>query len=698
MSAVAKTPAVLGLGNRSDAILAFAVIGILGVMIVPVPTFLIDIMLAFNISFSLIVLVNALHAKEPLQLSVFPSLMLVLTLFRLALNVASTRLILGQAYAGKMISAFGTFVVKDNYVVGSVIFIILVIIQFFVIVKGTERNAEVGARFTLDAMPGKQMSIDADLNAGLIDDKEALRRRENLSREANFYGAMDGASKFVRGDAIAGIVIALVNIFAGFIIGVLQLKMAPGEALRTYTRLTIGDGLVSQIPALIVSTAAGIVVSRAAAGEKLGAEMGHQLFDRRRPLNIVAIALCVLALVPGIPSMALLVLAGALALLGQAAARREKKRSAAAAAPAPVPKHEETPEEFLRVDRLEVAVGFGLIPLLDKDGGSDFLDRVITMRRQMASELGIIIPKIRIRDDIRLRPDHYEIRIRGHRVDGGRLLAGYWLAMGDLAALGRIDGVETKEPAFGLSAKWVTGAVKPRAEDQGLTVVTNSVVLATHLTEVVKSQAAEIMSRQDVQSLLEELRKDSPTLVKDVVPDIVSMGILQRVLQNLLRERVPVRDLGRILEILADYAPQTRDVDALTESVRAGLARAICEACASAEHKLEVVSLDPALEQLLQQSLRDGVVAMPPQDTQALFQLLRRYVRAILDRQERPAVVCAPRVRIAVRRLLEASFPTLPVLAYHELATDIDVRAVGVLSLAAARSAEPVLEPVPAAA
>jgi len=674
-------------GRRSDAVLAAAVIGILTVLIVPVPTLLLDVLLAFNLSMSLIVLVNALYVKEPLQLSVFPSLMLVLTLFRLALNVASTRLILGQAHAGNMISAFGSFVVKDNYVVGSVIFVILVIIQYFVIVKGTERNAEVGARFMLDGMPGKQMSIDADMSAGLIDEAEALRRREDLSREANFFGAMDGASKFVRGDAIAGIIIAIVNIVAGFVIGVLQLHMEAGEALRTYTRLTIGDGLVSQIPALIVSTAAGLVVSRAAAAEKLGAEVGRQLFDRRRPLNIVAITMAVLAFVPGIPTLLLLALAAVLWAMARAAVGRERRRAVEAVPPPAPSQREEPPEGFLRVDRLEVAVGFGLIPLLDRDGGNDFLDRVVSMRRQIASELGIIVPKIRIRDDVRLKPDHYEVRIGGHRVDGGRLVPGHWLAMGDPAALARVEGADTTEPAFGLAAKWVTGAQKMRAEDQGLTVVTPSVVLATHLTEIAKNHAAEILSRQDLQTLLDELKKESPALIKDIVPEVVGMSTLHRVLQNLLRERVPVRDLARILEILADCAPQTRDPDVLGESVRAGLARAICDVAASTERKLEVVSLDPALEQLLVQSVREGVVALAPQDSDDIVRQLRAHVAAILERNQRPAVVCSPRVRLTARRLFESSLPTLPVIAYHELVPDLDVRAVAVLRAPGARSA-----------
>ena len=414
-------------------------------------------------------------------------------------------------------------------------------------------------------------------------------------------------------------------------IGVLQLKMTPGEALRTYTRLTIGDGLVSQIPALIVSTAAGIIVSRAAANEKLGAEMGHQLFDRRRPLYIVAGTLAILALVPGIPTLPMGLLAGALFLMGRQALGRERRRLAV---PPPAPaaaRREEAPEEFLKVDRLEVAVGFGLIPLLENDSGSDFLDRVVAMRRQLAAEIGILVPKIRIRDDIRLQPDQYEVRIRGHRIDSGRLLAGHQLAMGAPEALDRLPGIAAREPAFGLQAKWISGATKTQAEDLGLTVVTSSVVLTTHLTELIKGHAAEVLSRQDVQALVEELKKESPALVKDVIPEIVSLSTLHRVLQNLLRERVPVRDLARIMEILADFAPQLRDIDQLSEMVRAGLSRAICEACTGVDRRLEAITLDPALEQVLGQAMRDGAAVLPPGETQQLFRQLQSMVAGILS-------------------------------------------------------------------
>ncbi|MBN1826850.1 MAG: flagellar biosynthesis protein FlhA [Candidatus Eisenbacteria bacterium] len=662
--------------------LAVGVIGILGVMIVPMPTFLMDLLLTFNISFSLVVLVNALYVRVPLQLSVFPSLMLVVTLFRLSLNVASTRLILGQAYAGEVISAFGSFVVKDNYVVGFVIFVILVAIQYLVVVRGTERNAEVGARFALDAMPGKQMSIDADLNAGLINEKEAIHRREELSREANFYGAMDGAAKFVRGDAIAGIVITLVNILAGFAVGILQMGMDPGEALRTYTRLTIGDGLISQIPALIISTSAGIVVSRTASDAQLGSEIEQQLFGKSKPLTIVAAALIAIGLIPGIPTVPLLLLSGGFLAIARIGHVRRRRAAEAVPPPPPALQPEEAPEEFLRVDRLEVAIGYGLIPLMDAEGGSDFLDRVKAMRRQLAAEIGLLVPRIRVRDDIRLRPDRYEIRVKGHRVAQGGLHMGYHLAMGDEEALGRLDGVDTREPAFGLKAKWVTGAAKQKAEDLGLTVVAPSVVLATHLTEMIKGNAAEILTRQDAQTLIEEVKKESPAVVKDAIPEIVSLGTVHRVLQNLLRERVPVRDLAGILEVLVDYAPQVKDVDLLTEYVRAGLSRAISDNFVGPDRKLNVVSLDPALEHTVVQAMREGgnSWALPPDQTQTLLKRLETMVKSVLSRQQRAALLCAPQVRLALRRLTEASFPTLPVLSYHEIAPDVDVYSVGVLS------------------
>ncbi len=696
---VAEKRSFLNIADHPDVALAVGVIGILGVMIVPLPTAILDLLLAVNISFSLVVLVNALYVTAPLELSVFPSLMLVVTLFRLSLNVASTRLILGQGYAGEMIGAFGSFVVKDNYIVGFVIFLILVAIQYLVVVRGTERNAEVGARFTLDAMPGKQMSIDADLNAGLINEEEALRRRKDLSREANFYGAMDGAAKFVRGDAIAGIVITLVNIVAGFGVGMLQMGMGAGESLRTYTRLTIGDGLVSQIPALIISTAAGIVVSRSSAASSLGKDLGTELFSKHKPLLVVSGTLVALALIPGIPTLPLMIMAGGILLVARASLTRHRKQEETPA-PAPPARRDEGPEEYLKLDRLEVAIGYGLIPLIDQEGGSDFLDRVLAMRRQLAGDLGIIVPRIRVRDDIRLKPDHYQIRIKGSRVATGAIAMGHHLAIGAENLLDQIDGVETKEPAFGLRAKWITGSAKSRAEDLGLTVVGASVVLATHLTEVVRSHAWEIVTRQDVQFLMDELKKDAPAVVEDVVPQVISLGTVHRVLQNLLKERVGIRDLSTILEILGDFGPQVKEVDVLTEYVRAGLSRAISSSAVGPERKLHVVSLDPAVEHMISQAAREGGqglgTALPPAESQLLLKKLEGMVKSILDRQQRPAILCAPQVRLAIRRMTEATFPTLPVLSYHEIAPDVDVYSVGILAVEDELEGVPMDEIVPA--
>ncbi len=677
---------LLTLRPKADTLFPLWIIGILGVLVIPVPTFLLDVFLAFNLSFSLIVLVNALYVNKPLQMSVFPSLMLIVTLFRLGLNVASTRLILGQAYAGEMITAFGSYVVKDNYVVGVVIFVILVVIQYVVIVKGTERNAEVGARFTLDAMPGKQMSIDADLNAGLINEDEALRRREELMREANFYGAMDGASKFVRGDAIAGIVITLVNIVAGFVVGVLQMKMSAGESLATYTRLTIGDGLVSQIPALIVSTSAGMVVSRAAADDGIGREAERQLFGNRTALYLVAGALGVLGLVPGIPSMPLLLLAGALVAITRFRKTEGEDAAEETNAAEPTPADEDTTEKHLKLDRIEVAVGYGLVPLMEKGGGSDFLDRVVSMRRQLAQELGIVVPRIRVRDDIRLKPDEYVVRLKGHRIASGQLAVGQYLAMGDPQKLAQVRGEDTKEPAFGIDAKWVSASEKPKAEDLGLTAVNSSVVLATHLTETLKAHAWEILSRQDVQELLDQLQKDSPAIVKDVVPDVVTLGTVHRVLQNLLRERVSIRDLGNILEVLSDYAPQVKEVDLLSEYVRTTLGREILASFVGPDGKLEAIAVDPVLEQRLARCLQDSTASQEdfinPQETQALMLQLGAITKSILDRGVRPAIVCAPRARLVLRRLLESAFPTLPVLSYPEIGKDVEVMVSGMLKIA----------------
>ncbi len=669
---------------QTDMLLAVMVLSIVGVMIVPLPAGMLDILLTINLSFSLVVLVNALYVKGPLELSTFPTIMLIATLLRLALNVASTRLILGDAYAGDMISSFGSFVVKDNYVVGFVVFLILVAIQFFVIVKGTERNAEVGARFTLDAMPGKQMSIDADLNAGLINEEEAKARREDLSREASFFGAMDGAAKFVKGDAIAGILITLVNILAGMVVGVLQLGLAPMEAVQTYTKLTIGDGLMSQLPALALSVAAGIVVSRAAEKTSLGENLQRQLFEEKKPMAIVAAALVVLAMLPGLPAIPLLTVAALLALSlrkGKALPVDPDAEGEGAGANAD---DEPSLQDSMRVDRLELALGFGLIPLVEhKD--RDFLDRVAGMRRKIAQEVGIFLPKIRVRDDVGLEPSGYEYRLRGHRIGKGEVFPGQLLCIGPPDKLAKLEGVDTREPAFGLPAKWVANPLRGDAERAGLTVVDSIVVIITHLTELMRKHAHEIIDRQDVQDLIDRLAEDSPALVKTNIPDKVALGTVHRVLEALLRESVPIVDLGSIVEVIVDQSEQVKDPDLLTEYVRARLTRTITESATSSGNVLAAISLDPRLETMLVKQVRESGLQLAgnvtPNVLDAVYTGIEHILSAVKERGLSPVVLCSPQIRLAFRRMIEPHYPNLLVLSYHEVIEDADVQSVGVLTL-----------------
>jgi flagellar biosynthesis protein FlhA len=675
-----------GLLAYGDVFFAVALISIVGIMVVPLPTFLLDILLSFNIAFSLVLLLTSIYVTAPLELSVFPSLMLVVTLFRLSLNVASTRLILGQANAGEVISAFGSFVVKGNYVVGLVIFVIIVVIQYIVIVRGTERNAEVSARFTLDAMPGKQMSIDADLNAGLIDDTEARRRREDITREADFYGAMDGASKFVKGDAIAGIVINLINILGGLAIGILQQGLPVGEAVRTYTRLTVGDGLVTQVPALIVSTSAGIVVSRAAAESNLGMDVGRQLFSGHKPLAIVGATLVVLAFVPGLPTIPFLVLGTLAGGVGYGV----MKRKAAAAGPEPAEakgeeKKQEALEELARVDRLELMIGYGLISMIDPAEGGDFLERVKGLRRQTAIDLGLIVPPIRIRDDVKLKPYEYEVRLKGARAARGEVFPGHFLVIGTKDSLADLEGRETRDPAFGLPAKWINAQEKDRAEGLGLTVVEAAVALGTHLSETIKAYASEILSRQDVSNILDELKRDHSAVVEEAVPQAVSLGTLHRVMQNLLREQIPVKDVLTVLETVSDYAQHTKDIDVLTEYVRAALQRTICNMCESDDGLIYAATVDPRIEQIVADSIqmtKSGITAvLEPKAAQALIRAVEEVSKKMLANNHRPTLITSPNVRLALKRLIEGSLPRVVVISFSEITTDCEVHSVGMVKL-----------------
>ncbi|MFQ6110710.1 MAG: flagellar biosynthesis protein FlhA [Nitrospinota bacterium] len=679
------------LTRSSDVMLALGVVGIIAVMVVPVPTPVLDALLAFNITFSLVVLLVSMYTLEPLEFSVFPSLLLVMTLFRLSLNVASTRLILlhgneGTGAAGRVIHSFGSFVVGGNYVVGIVVFLILVVINFIVITKGAGRIAEVAARVTLDAMPGKQMSIDADLNAGLINDAEARGRRQKISQEADFYGAMDGASKFVRGDAIAGILITLINIVGGFAIGVLQLGLPVGRAAQTYTVLTIGDGLVTQIPALLVSTAAGIVVTRAASQSNLGAQLTGQILVHPRAIGIAAGILLILGLVPGLPQLpflSLAVITGIVAyVLHQATRVTAQREREAMAAPPPEP---EKVESLLPLDLMEVDVGYGLIPLVDAQQGGELLDRIRSIRRQFALELGIIIPPLHIRDNLELKPGEYTVLIKGVEVARGELMMDHYLAMDTGGVEKPVEGIPTKEPAFGLPALWVTEANRERAQMLGYTVVDPATVIATHLSEIIKANAHELLGRSEVQALLDNLSRHHPKVVEELIPNLLSLGGVQKVLQNLVREGVSIRDLRTVLECLADYAPITKDPEVLTEYVRASLSRTITRQYQAPDGSLHLVTLEKGLEETIASALKKtehgSYLALEPQMAELLVERVREVVDKFSISDHYPVLLSPPTLRSHLKRLLEKFIPNLAVLSPGEIAPNVKVISLGTVSL-----------------
>ena len=674
--------------NYSDLGVAVAVVAVVLMMIVPLPTFILDLLLTFNITFALTVLLVTMYVQHPLEISVFPSLLLLATLFRLALNVSSTRLILLHGYAGRVVQAFGQFVVGGNPVVGFIVFIILIIIQFVVITRGAERVAEVAARFTLDAMPGKQMSIDADLNAGLIDEEEARSRRQEVRREADFYGAMDGASKFVKGDAIAGIIITIVNIIGGFIIGVMQGQLEPLQVLQKYTILTVGDGLVSQIPALLVSTATGILVTRAASAGNLGQDLTGQVFSEPRILYLAASLLAVLGLIPGLPHVAFLALAALFAFLGY---RLSQAATTVPAEQVVVPdrgleelRRPEAVAALLPLDPLEIDLGYGLIGLADAEQGGDLLDRVVLLRRQLALELGLLVPTVRIRDNIALAPNTYIILLRGAEVARGEVLPGYYLAMGELTGT-KEPGIPTREPAFGLPAWWVTAAEKEKAEREGFTVVDPATVLATHLTEVIKKHAAEILSRQQLEIMLETTRKENPALVNEVVPGIIAPLDLKKILGNLLHEGVSVRDLTTILETVGNYGRLTKDTDTLTEYVRQSLGRQISRSLSPEGRPVQALTLDRSIEEAVEKSLQQTeqgtFLAMEPQVAEHILASLKEELKRIPPGQGPPVVLASPLVRFYFKRLVERAFPQLVVVSYNELDPDLTVDVLGRVSL-----------------
>ena len=673
--------------RHSDILVALGVITILGVMIVPLPTFAMDFLLTMNISLALLVLMLTIYIAAPLELAVFPGLLLVLTLFRLSLNVASTRLILSQADAGELIAAFGDVVVQGNYILGFIIFVIVIIIQFVVITKGAGRVAEVAARFTLDAMPGKQMAIDADLNAGLIDEEEARNRRSEIAREADFYGAMDGASKFVRGDAIAGILITLINIIGGFAIGVLQRDMSLIQALETYTLLTVGDGLVTQIPALITSTAAGLIITRSTSDENLGSDINKQLTGRPQAGLIAGTMLIALGMIPGLPTWPFLSIGVMLFLLSLLVSYTGKKRQAEEiAAQQEEDKQEERPEDYLRTDLLEVEIGYQLVPLVDTSQGGDLIERIVQIRKQVAMELGFIVPPVRVRDNVQLKPNEYQIKIKGEPIATGELEVQNLLAIDPGFAEGEIEGIGTTDPAFGLPARWIGQNMREKAELLGYNVVEPVAVLATHLTEVINNHAHELLGRQETQNLVNEFKNAYPDVVEELIPNVVSIGKLQRVLQNLLEERVSIRDLRTVLEILGDYA-DINDVEVLTEYTRSALRRSICNTLLkeSQENNIAVLTVDGEVENLIVEGIQStpaGLnVAVAPDLASQLFQSLSDLVDQMVANGQLPIVLTAPSIRLAFRKLTAANFPSLHVLSYNEIVPEVEVSSVGNLGL-----------------
>jgi flagellar biosynthesis protein FlhA len=689
MTTYANAESLRGWEKSGTAILAVGVIGVLIIMIVPLPTFLLDLLLSFNITISIVILLMSMYVMRPLDLSVFPSILLTVTLLRLSLNVASTRLILlhgneGTAAAGQVIKAFGTFVVGGNYVVGLIVFFVLTLINFVVITKGATRIAEVAARFTLDAMPGKQMSIDADLNAGLITEADARRRRSEIEREADFYGAMDGASKFVRGDAIAGIVIILINVVGGLIIGVLQQGMQVADAACNYTLLSIGDGLVTQVPALIVSTAAGMLVTRSTSSSNLGADLTGQLFVQPKAIATASVMLFIFGMIPGMPKVPFIIISlisGALAYnLFKFAKKKEEIKEEA---PAVVPK--ESVEKLLALDLMELEVGYGLIPLVDATQGGELLQRIKSLRKQLATDMGFIIPAIHIRDNLQLKPNEYLLLLKGVEITRGELMPGYWLAITPEEKGVIIKGMQTKEPAFGLPAVWVNEKEKENIQAKGVVVVDCATIITTHLTEIIKSHADELLGRDEVRSLVDNLAIIYPKVVEELVPSVIQIGTLQKVLQRLLKERVSVRDLLTILETLADYVPITKNVDLLTSYVRQALARTISKQYKDDRGNISVVMLSPEIEDRINSAIQhtehESYLIADPNLIQKIIGNLQKFVGTFTTRGLQPIVLCSPKTRIHVKKVLERFFPNIIVLSHNEITHDVNISSLGMVEL-----------------
>jgi flagellar biosynthesis protein FlhA len=699
MAAIPSNPFFAQLHKHRGMIFPLAFVSLLLVILIPLPPAVMDMLLCINFTLSVIVLVTTIYVQSPLEFSVFPSLLLSITLFRLVLNVATVRLVLtagdraGDAQsaltaAGQVIYAFADFVTKGSLAVGIIIFIIIVVIQFVVITKGATRISEVAARFTLDAMPGKQMAIDADLNAGIINESEARKRRSDIAQEADFYGAMDGASKFVRGDAVAGIIITFVNVLGGLYVGMFEHGWGLVDCLALYTKLTIGDGLVSQIPAFIVSLAAGLIVTRTSSKSDLGDEFLAQVFAKPKAL-VIAVAFLTLLMFTGLPKIPLTILGsccGGLAYTLNKGKQTAIKVAAGKEREKLSKKEPEKVEKLLDLDAMELEVGYGLVRLVDAAKGGDLLERISLIRRQIAIDLGIIVPPVRIRDNMQLGANDYAVKLKGQTIGKGVTYPEQFLAMDNGATTGTIAGaVQTTEPAFGLPAYWITESQRSQAELLNYTVVEATAVVATHLTELIKSHAHELLTRQDVKNLLDHLKHRVPALIEEVIPTQIKPGELQKVMQNLLRERVPVRDLETILETLGDYAARTKDLEILTEYVRHALARTICKQYVDEKDRLWCVTLDPALEELinghLERSDRGTTNTMPPVTAQKVTQQIVAKSTEMTQAGRSAVLLCGPQIRASVRKMIEPGAPTLAVLGYNEIVPEVAVEAVALVGM-----------------
>ena len=680
--------------QNSDLLIAVGLIIVLGVMVVPIPPIALDMFLALSLAMSVAVLLMSVYSKKPLDFSTFPAVLLITTLLRLSLNVASTRNILlhgatdGTAAAGSIIESFGEFVVGGNFAVGLIIFTILVVINFIVITKGAGRVAEVSARFVLDAMPGKQMAIDADLNAGLIDDKEAKRRRAEVAQEADFYGSMDGASKFVRGDAIAGILITVINVIGGIVVGVAQNDMSFSDASRTFTLLTVGDGLVAQIPALIISTAAGIIATRNSSDLGLGDQVGQEFSAHPKAFYITAGVLVLFALIPGFPALPFMAVASIVAFAGfkidQNKAQLAQQKVQEAITESSAPKSESL-ESLLPVELIQLEVGYGIVNIVDAEQNGDLLERISHIRKQFALDWGIIIPSVRIKDNLEQKPGGYSIKLKGIEIARGELMPDHLMAMDPGTVIEEMDGVPTKEPVFGLPAIWVTEDKKDDAQYNGYTVVDLSTIVATHITEVLKANMSELLGRQELVRLIDNFKESYPKIVSDLIPDIMPLGTVLKVMQNLLKEGVSVRDLRTILETLSEWGTTTKDAEALTEYVRQGLYRTITEKIRSSQGDVPLFTLDRTVEETLARSIihteGGAQLNLDPKTTQTILASLNEKIEEATGQGEKMVILCSPVIRRHFKRLTEKFIPNMVVVSHNELSPEVNIRSLGTVRL-----------------